>query len=180
MKVHVKNIDPSGRREVAELPVDALPLLMDVSRSEGLGFVAPVAVDLMLMRRGEDAVIVTGTIDTRVAMNCGRCLAPTIEDVRADIRVVFEPAAADTEEAIGEVVALTDADMEQILYDGDLVDLAPTIQEEVLAALPFRALCREDCKGLCPGCGANLNEAACGCAKTVDPRLAALKHWRSD
>ena len=181
MKIHVRSIGPSGRREVAELPIDALPLITDVSRSEGIGFVAPVSVDLVLTRQGEDAVVVTGTVSTLVAMNCGRCLEATTEAVRADIRIVFEPGPADAAEAIGDVVALTDADMERAFYDGDQIDLAPAIQEEVLAALPFRPLCREDCMGLCPECGANRNVSACTCSNpAVDPRLSVLKHWRSD
>ena len=60
----------------------------------------------------------------------------------------------------------------------DGIDLAPVVRDVVIAALPIRNLCRPDCKGLCPKCGADLNQADCGCDReVVDPRLAALKDW---
>ena len=55
------------------------------------------------------------------------------------------------------------------------IDLTEAVQEQILLSLPLRPLCREDCKGLCPGCGEDLNKGACGCSgKAVDPRLAVL------
>jgi uncharacterized protein len=53
------------------------------------------------------------------------------------------------------------------------------LREQVLLAVPLRAICREDCKGLCPQCGANLNEKRCSCAEPVeDPRWSGLKDLR--
>jgi len=179
MQIAVKDIGPSGHREIAEVPIADMPLLMELVRSEGIGFPVPVMVDIHLVRQ-EDSVVVTGTLDTCAALNCSRCLEETTASVHADIRIVFEPATADAD-ALGEVVELTEADMERVPYDGDFLDLAAVIQEEVLAAMPLRPLCQTACKGLCPGCGANLNESACSCSNTpVDPRLAVLKNWRSD
>ncbi len=71
--------------------------------------------------------------------------------------------------------ALDNADQE--LFDGKKIDLDPIVREQVLLALPMDAVCSEDCKGLCPVCGQNLNEKNCSCErKVVDPRLAALKN----
>jgi len=54
------------------------------------------------------------------------------------------------------------------------------LREQVLLAVPLKAICRQDCKGLCSQCGANLNAAQCSCAEPVeDPRWAALKEIRS-
>jgi len=67
-------------------------------------------------------------------------------------------------------------DLEFSLYEGEEVDLGPLIREQVLLALPTRPLCRDDCRGLCPQCGINLNHAECGCrVETFDPRLEALR-----
>ncbi len=58
---------------------------------------------------------------------------------------------------------------------GEHVDLDDLVREQILLALPTRQLCRDDCKGLCPTCGANLNQTTCDCsAEEIDPRFAAL------
>jgi DUF177 domain-containing protein len=67
-------------------------------------------------------------------------------------------------------------DLEFSYYDGEEVDLTPLIREQTLLALPTRPLCREDCRGLCPRCGANLNQGDCGCpTEAGDPRLSVLR-----
>ncbi len=62
-----------------------------------------------------------------------------------------------------------------ILIDNFRFDLDPLVREDILLDLPAKILCSEDCKGICPSCGKNLNEGPCSCEKYVDPRLAALK-----
>lgn len=62
-----------------------------------------------------------------------------------------------------------------VLEDGQ-IDLDALLQEDILLELPTKFLCSEDCKGLCPACGKNLNEGPCGCSmRQIDPRLAVLK-----
>ena len=66
-----------------------------------------------------------------------------------------------------------------IPFTGEELDLCEAVQEQVIMALPVRPLCREDCRGLCPVCGADLNEESCTCAeKTVDPRWKALSELK--
>ena len=62
-----------------------------------------------------------------------------------------------------------------IVVDDFRLDLDSLVLEDVFLAMPFRFLCREDCKGLCPVCGADLNEGSCGCRPSADPRWDALK-----
>ena len=70
-------------------------------------------------------------------------------------------------------------DLEFSLYDGDQIDVAPLVAEQLILALPSRALCREDCKGLCPNCGRNRNAEPCSCHQPQeDPRWEALKEIR--
>ena len=69
---------------------------------------------------------------------------------------------------------LSDDDMDVSYYDGNEFDMAEVVREHLLLALPMNPLCAEACAGLCDQCGADLNEAACGCEEPVDPRLAAL------
>jgi uncharacterized protein len=67
-------------------------------------------------------------------------------------------------------------DLEFSLYEGTEVDLSPLIREQVLLALPTRPLCEDDCRGLCPHCGVNLNRTTCECrVENLDPRLEAIR-----
>ena len=63
-------------------------------------------------------------------------------------------------------------------YNGEYIDLTETIRELLILSEPMKVLCRPDCAGLCPQCGANLNEGACSCpTDRIDPRLAVLSDW---
>jgi uncharacterized protein len=179
MKIQVKDVGKAGRHETGEVSVQELPLLVDVMRVGGVTFSAPVSYDIRLTRKGDDAVLATGSVATRAELNCSRCLEPTTTDIRVDMKTMFEPAADASPLPNDAVVDLTSDDMDRADIDGDAIDLRFPIQEEIISALPFRLLCREDCKGLCPECGANLNETTCDChSSTIDPRLAVLKGWK--
>jgi uncharacterized protein len=79
-----------------------------------------------------------------------------------------------------EELSITDAEAEIGYYEGEGVLLEDALREQVLLALPLKTICRDDCKGLCPHCGKNLNEIQCACVDEVeDPRWAALKEIRT-
>lgn len=142
-------------------------------------------------RKVSGSVLLTGDLSAHVTAPCKRCL----RDVAVDLPVHFtlnlvpepkvslEDAGLDGEAAedpksqkrdSGGSFALRDADREY--FDGRTIDLDPIVREQVLLALPASVVCKDDCKGLCPRCGQDLNEAECGCErKVVDPRLAVLK-----
>ena len=63
---------------------------------------------------------------------------------------------------------------EILLLENDTVDLSELARETLILNMPTKTLCREDCRGLCSGCGANLNFESCRCKKEIDPRLASL------
>ena len=92
-------------------------------------------------------------------------------------------AAKDAAEAVvvdvDSLPSVTDAEAEIGYYEGEGLLLEHTLREQVLLALPLRSICRDDCKGLCPQCGKNLNEVQCDCVDEVeDPRWSALKEIR--
>ena len=75
---------------------------------------------------------------------------------------------------------LTDDDVDLYGYDGEEIDLTPLFRDQVVLAVPFAPLCSEDCKGLCPQCGADRNLETCDCKPPVDPRWAGLQqHLKS-
>ena len=158
-------------RELARGPVetrDELPLTDPLF--EGLDFTLaePVQVEGRLQDAGEGRFYWRGTLTTRAAGACRRCLEPVITPIRADVRALF---AQDPD-------ALEDPDSYPLAPDATEIDLAAAVREELILAVPQYVLCREDCRGLCPRCGKDLNAGPCGCAPATDPRwgaLAALK-----
>ena len=105
--------------------------------------------------------VVQGTIQTSGMYTCSRCLSPV---------------SVDRNETLSEVYG-TEAELpEDVLpYNGEYIDLTETIRETLILSEPMRVLCRPDCKGLCPQCGANLNDGPCSCpTDKIDPRLEVL------
>jgi uncharacterized protein len=81
------------------------------------------------------------------------------------------PAAAET----AEEKELRAEELDFVYYSDDLIDIDPLLAEQLLLQIPMKILCREDCKGLCPHCGVNMNADDCQCReKRVDVRLAVL------
>jgi uncharacterized protein len=120
---------------------------------------AEVTVDVML-DSVPGGIVVTGTVTAPWHGECRRCLGAASGTMSADVREVFEE----------------DWDPEQTYpLRGDQLDLAPLARDTVMVELPLAPLCREDCAGICPTCGADRNVAPCGCdGATCDPRWAAL------
>ncbi len=107
---------------------------------------------------------------------CDRCLAEKHQNTRASLDLMIESAKGHSPEA---EVELQEDDFGILHLEGDVLDTEPLVQEQLLLNIPMKPLCRPDCKGLCPRCGADLNTASCVCSsKDVDPRWAALAALR--
>ena len=118
-----------------------------------------------------------GRLSTKLELQCARCLEPVRQDVKREFELLYRPLGAD---AGRDELSVTDAEAEIGYYQGEGLQLEDVLREQVLLALPLRVVCREDCKGLCPQCGKNLNQEQCSCSKEQeDPRWAALKDVRS-
>jgi len=117
-----------------------------------------------------------GSLATRVELACARCLEPVLQDVNHKFDLLYRPLGAD---AGKEELSVTAVEAEVGYYQGEGLLLEDVLQEQVLLALPLKAICRDDCKGLCPHCGKNLNAEQCACAEPLeDPRWSALKDIR--
>jgi uncharacterized protein len=118
-----------------------------------------------------------GRLSANLGLQCARCLEPLRQDVMRDFELLYRPLGAD---AGRDELSVTDAEAEIGYYQGDGLLLEDVLREQVLLALPLKVTCREDCKGLCPQCGKNLNQEQCSCSTELeDPRWAALKDVRS-
>ncbi|HUO47444.1 MAG TPA: DUF177 domain-containing protein [Acidimicrobiales bacterium] len=146
----------------------------DVERA---GPVADLAVGDTVVPEGADAsatvtlesvaggVSVVGVVDAPWAGECRRCLRPTSGQVHVAVRELYTPGG--------------DGEDTYPLRD-DEIDLEPLVRDAVLLELPVTSLCRPDCRGLCPACGADWNEGPCGCEAPADPRWAALDVLRGE
>src|SRR5215831_17945422 len=128
-------------------------------------------VDVSYHRAGLD-VFFEGAMRGAVEGRCARCLAQYRFPLEAPLAIVLTPKAAATPRS----GALREEDIGLSVYEGDEIDLTPLVHEQTILALPTRPLCAEECRGLCPRCGANLNAGPCGCPVSVTGgRLAVLE-----
>jgi DUF177 domain-containing protein len=119
---------------------------------------------------------VAGGFETRVELACARCLEPLEHEVIKKFDLLYRPQGSD---AGKEELSVTAAEAEVSYYQGEGLQLEDVLREQILLALPLRVVCKEECKGLCPHCGKNLNYEQCSCAEPLeDPRWAALKEIR--
>ncbi|MFQ5816546.1 MAG: DUF177 domain-containing protein [Terriglobia bacterium] len=119
---------------------------------------------------------IAGHLETQVELSCARCLELVAHDVSANFDLRYRPVASIARE---EEITLAQEDTEVGFYTGSGLFLADVVAEQVHLVLPMKPLCRDDCRGLCPECGVNLNRGSCGCQRTsVDPRLAPLADWK--
>jgi len=158
--------------QVMQGPVDTVAELPAADRLfEGLEFPPGdlVRVKGRLQSTGEGRYFWRATIATAVAAECRRCLAPVRLAVAAQVEALFTEAA-DAEE---------DPAVYPIPHRATHVDLKPALREELILAVPKYVLCREDCRGLCPRCGADLNAGPCECPPAGDPRWESLREHKS-
>jgi uncharacterized protein len=134
-----------------------------------------VVANLAIQKSAEEFYC-QGRVKARVALECARCLGEfeTELDGPTDFVVCSEPAAAD----------YTGGDSEEyVCFIGNepKADIVEPVRQALVLALPMKPLCDEACRGLCPGCGVNLNLKTCECKnETIDPRWEALKNLSSD
>jgi uncharacterized protein len=137
--------------------------------------------DLVEEHHGKHEVVqdirLKGKLDTALEVACARCLEPVQLPVERSFDLLYRPLGVD---AGRKELSVTAAEAEIGYYQGERLLLEDVLREQVLLAVPLKTICREDCQGLCPHCGKNLNEGKCSCADELeDTRWAALKEIRS-
>ena len=160
------NVAQIKKRLVGEKPLafELEPAELEISPEE-MGIIGSVKLEGSMSNAG-DVSLLQAKLECEVQRTCGRCLKEFTGINRAEVLEKFYPASADNIE--------NDA----FVYDSDVIDITEPLREGLLLAEPMQALCKPDCRGLCPVCGADLNDGDCGCDRlTVDPRLAALKQF---
>ncbi len=154
-------IVPVRQANVQEKPVQLIgEVTLDIT--EEFTLLEPATFSGQCQCLGDGLFLVSGTLAFVCSTPCARCLKPTV----IGISIPFEERFARE---------LTAEEEEIYPYTGNEIDLAPALNEAANMALPLRVLCIEDCKGLCPQCGADRNESECGCQTASDSAFSVLK-----
>jgi uncharacterized protein len=118
-------------------------------------------------------VDVTGRVIARVQVECDRCLKLVQLPVDSSFKLKY---VTREDYQAQQAVELTEDDLDLTVFDGEGIDIDALVTEEILLSVPDHLLCEDDCKGICPLCGADRNSRDCGCENAeVDPRWAGLK-----
>jgi uncharacterized protein len=116
----------------------------------------PAVIKLHIINT-DDSFLITGTIDLKISVKCSRCL----EKINLPLNVELEETISKDRVEVGTET---------------VIDIGEELSDNIMVAIPMKTVCDEDCAGLCPSCGQNLNEGDCDCfMHTVDPRLAKLE-----
>lgn len=144
------------------------------SRTEDVTFDAPVTGDVEAGRT-PGTLYLRGRVTATAPSVCGRCLGA----FHQSLAIVVDEEFLIGGPPISGRGALAPEDFMVPLGPDLVLDVTEVVRQHLLLALPMVPLCRQDCRGLCPRCGQNLNERECGCQReAVDPRLAPLRNWQ--
>ncbi len=124
-----------------------------------VAFVRPVSFSGTYML-ADETVIVRGVARASIESPCARCLKPTVTEVEAELEEAF----------IRDKGQEREVDDDQYMYSGHVLELDEAVRTALLLELPSRILCKEDCKGICCQCGADLNINECSCQKDLTHR----------
>lgn len=165
MRLNLKNI--------INVPRGVCPFSYELDLSD-LEFGGAHPIDQPVLVTGQvrnmaGALVLEGTAATTLHLVCDRCAKPFTREKTVRLETLLAQELADER-----------SDDEIVLLDGDEVDLDDVATTAFVLAMDSKNLCSEDCKGICPGCGVDLNVEACRCKPEVDPRLAVLAKLLED
>lgn len=171
MRLRVRDIGEVVKQLAFDEPTEPLNLILRQGPVHDYEFTGPASVTVCYYRAGQD-LFLSGRADGEAVGTCARCL----ESFRLHVEVPFSYVLVPH---IAPKVRLEVEDLNLSYYEGEEIDLSPLVYEQLLLSFPTRPLCRQDCRGLCPMCGANRNLEECHCSAPADPRLAVLGRLRA-
>ena len=162
MKIELLQLLKHEGATVSLEDVSFSPEELELSREDAV-LSEPVTVTGSFVNLGSDVISFDARGTYLLQLECARCLKRFSRRYPFEIHEIFREKE----------------DWENFLADG-LIDVTAIVREGILFGMESRYLCREDCKGLCPQCGQDLNEGACRCEPEPDPRLSVLKTLLKD
>lgn len=119
-----------------------------------------------IIAKVDDTLQLSGILNVDYRVACFRCL----KDIEGQLEIKIEESYTNSDELAEELDAYQ--------YDGDILELDKAFKDNIILSLPTKKLCTQDCKGICPICGINLNESQCDCTvDSIHPQLEKLKDW---
>lgn len=173
MKIRVEDIPEDGLSlDLTEQP----ETLKEPAGGLDFEILSPVQAH-MDVSTTEGNVLVQGNLATRLGLECSRCLKDFEQELSTRFVLFF---VVGTEEGKGKEVELKTADMDVNYLAEPELDTTDLLLAQIAIDKPLYPVCDTGCKGLCPQCGADLNQGECGCTREerVDPRLAKLKDFK--
>jgi uncharacterized protein len=158
MIIDIKTIPREGTKRF-KFSLDKDWLRREVENDQFICLDTPLTVKADIYR-ARDKYVLEGTLEGSVQLLCDRCLEPYSRDLRADVSLLLVMPPPDME---GAEIELTEEDMEIGFIRGEEINMDEIIREQFYLSLPVKSLCKEDCLGLCPICGGNLNKGECRC-----------------
>ena len=143
---------------------------------------APAKVKFKLTNAGNGGIALSGHLQVKAELQCSRCACDYAETLDIPVDEMFLPADSPELNDGAENIDVEAENLCVFSYDNDCLDLSEVMRQNILASLPFCPLCKEDCRGICAGCGVDLNVGTCTCnhENECDPRWEALKKFMPD
>lgn len=161
------NLEPLFKGASSEIQINHTLDLSNVEISDVKPMISPCVIGGVI-KNDTDIVSLSASVTVLYSGNCDRCAKEVTKEFTIPMEHTF-------------VTELNDEQNDEFtLVPTMRFDLEGLATEDVLLYLPNKFLCSEDCKGICPQCGKNLNDGPCGCKKEIDPRLAALQSLLED
>jgi uncharacterized protein len=162
MRINVNDL----RKNPQEIEVDVSPRELRLA-AEGFSFPANVTGHVRFQMVSQ-RILANGCLETRVETECVRCLARAELPIRAEVDMVFEKRPLMEEDKAAALAAAWEAESREIdYYDEEELDPTEAFRQLLTIELPGYPLCKKDCRGLCPNCGADLNQGNCSCRTTA-------------
>lgn len=152
----------NGKRQT--LNIEAEFETMELKNDQGLHYLSPLIIN-GIIRKSSDSIRMNLNIKTKVAVPCSRCLEEAEYPIDMEAEVVLL-----TEDTVS-----WEDEYDSFIIENDEIDLIDIATLEILQEILVQPLCGEDCQGICPSCGKNLNTEECNCEKETDSRFDILK-----
>lgn len=126
-----------------------------------------VLVAMTVIKSG-DKLVVTGQVNFHAKIDCAFCGEKFIKEFSEPFQTEYIKSTVAVPKLKGKNVLLSSDEIDRTYFQGDAIDFLPLIHDVIILAIPLAPRCQEECKGICPGCGANLNYESCRCEKSSE------------
>jgi uncharacterized protein len=179
--LHVEQLKEKEFIHEFEENPQAFPIIAQMVKNRECEFLKPLKIRLKAFSVRE-LFEVQGTFRTKVRLPCSRCLKNFESLLTSDFELTYTkeiPGVTDVFDV--EEIELRAEEIGMIYFEGEEINLEQGIQEQIVMAFPLQPLCDNNCKGLCPVCGSDLNRGDCGCKRESAPnKFAVLKNLKLD